>query len=421
MNARRNMSLAALVASAAAGFAACGFDTTVLSPNAAPSGDAGTADVIDDINIGEIVPVKPTGDVFTVAVGQYSSCALGGSVAFCWGDNAQGTLGTGDRTTQAVPSVVAGNLSFDAISVGEYHTCGLERETHRVHCWGSNIHGQLGVGDKTVRLVPTAVTLPERVKVIDAGYQHSCAVGESGALYCWGDNGEGQLGLDEPSGAIFESLTPARVGAESDWTAVAGGQGHTCALRGTRAWCWGRNTDLELGLGSGQPGQIRRPTEVLGGLDFSRIDSGQGQSCAITTAGELHCWGSATGGNLDGSESFLGTPTRIGTASDWTSVSVDVFQMCATAQGDRLYCWGRNAEGQLGVGDSAPRAQPTQVAADTAWAGVSVGRFHVCAMSRAHVVSCMGANDHAQLGTGDADRRNTPSPVTLPLSITRGM
>ena len=77
--------------------------------------------------------------------------------AFCWGWNAFGQLGNDSDVSSSVPVPVAGGLAFASISAagGEYedsyygsrfiaeHTCGVT--TGRVaYCWGSNDFGQLG-------------------------------------------------------------------------------------------------------------------------------------------------------------------------------------------------------------------------------------------------------------------------------------
>jgi len=42
------------------------------------------------------------------------------------------------------------------IAPGDYHTCALLASSG-VYCWGDNFYGQLGTGDTTARLSPTAV------------------------------------------------------------------------------------------------------------------------------------------------------------------------------------------------------------------------------------------------------------------------
>ncbi len=41
------------------------------------------------------------------------------------------------------------------IAPGDYHTCAV-LASGGVYCWGDNFYGQLGTGDTTARLIPTA-------------------------------------------------------------------------------------------------------------------------------------------------------------------------------------------------------------------------------------------------------------------------
>jgi alpha-tubulin suppressor-like RCC1 family protein len=209
-----------------------------------------------------------------------------------------------------------------------------------------------------------------------------------------------------------DALAPKRVGAMSDWVAVAGGDGHTCAIRGTSAggtmWCWGRNTSNECGQGSGAAVQLRAPAQVGTANRWTSLDLGQDDALALAADHTLWGWGDASQGNLSGGNgaASLATPTQIGSDADWQSVSTDAFESCAIKASGDLYCWGRNAEGQLGLGDTNDRYSPTQTGSGTTWSTVSVGRFHMCASSSAHTVSCAGENADGQLGVGDVDRRN---------------
>ena len=141
----------------------------------------------------------------TIAAGYDHTCALDPvGLAFCWGSNAKGQLGTaalgfGPGQISAVPIDVAGGISFVAITAGEAHTCGLTFGGE-VWCWGSNERGQLGnsglgVGPFSVSATPVQVTAPGLVfMAVSAGDQHTCAITVNNRALCWGDNQYGQLG-----------------------------------------------------------------------------------------------------------------------------------------------------------------------------------------------------------------------------------
>jgi hypothetical protein len=138
--------------------------------------------------------------VLQLSAGDGHVCARrGGDTFSCWGSNSGGQLGTGDegQLEAELPGAV-GRLpaGIDAIESGAYHTCAL-LATGRVHCWGSNEHGECGLPSSAPRFAPGAeVPFDQAVVAIGAGAgaQHSCAVLEDGSVSCWGYDNEGQLG-----------------------------------------------------------------------------------------------------------------------------------------------------------------------------------------------------------------------------------
>ena len=81
------------------------------------------------------------------------------------------------------------------VSVGEYHSCGINAEA-AVVCWGENHYGQ-------------ASPPPGRFTQVSVGHRHSCAVSEDRSAVCWG--GDLTFGADfgdgRDSGRIAVRLT----------------------------------------------------------------------------------------------------------------------------------------------------------------------------------------------------------------------
>ena len=96
------------------------------------------------------------------------------------------------------------------------------------------------------------------------------------------------------------TLEPATVpGLESGVKAITTGRVHTCALTSEGAVeCWGGNDRGQLGDGTKK---VRSsPENVLGlkNVEVVSIAAGDQHTCAITSTGELMCWGFGACGQL---------------------------------------------------------------------------------------------------------------------------
>src|SRR5947199_184640 len=102
-------------------------------------------------------------------------------------------------------------------------------------------------------------------QTITTGEYQSCGVTLSGAAYCWGDNTNGQLG----NGTTTRSPIPVAVSGGVTSAAVsAGGHDHTCGVTPSgAAYCWGNNGVGQLGNGT-TTGSLT-PVAVAGGLTFA--------------------------------------------------------------------------------------------------------------------------------------------------------
>lgn len=78
----------------------------------------------------------------------------------------------------------------------------------RVHTWGWNLYGPLGLGDTTNRSQPTRVTGVSGIVAIAAGEMSAYALRHDGTIFAWGSNSNGQLG--NSSAGYFET-TPVMV------------------------------------------------------------------------------------------------------------------------------------------------------------------------------------------------------------------
>jgi alpha-tubulin suppressor-like RCC1 family protein len=209
----------------------------------------------------------------SITAGSTHTCAVLSSGAVrCWGGNEIGQLGLGntspigdDEPLTAANSTVNLGASAYTVSAGFQHTCALLVPTNgsaglNVRCWGNNGNGQLGLGNRTTigdNESPTAnVNLGENVYALSASGQHTCVRFAASTLRCWGWNTNGQLGIGNTSNVGDDEDPTVNVNlGTATAAAVTLGYAFSCAvLTGSGAVrCWGSNESGELGLGDVGP------------------------------------------------------------------------------------------------------------------------------------------------------------------------
>ncbi|MGF1508831.1 MAG: RCC1 domain-containing protein [Myxococcota bacterium] len=373
----------------------------------APSGVAGM-DVGAPIDGGPDAGGAPPSAIGAegLGLGRAHSLALRGGRVFGWGAGGLGLFTQTARTsTPTRPrGIFPDRTPVDALASGEDFACILDEEGE-VSCWGHNESGQLGVSDVEASAQPVVVPLPRPAVHLTLGFDHACALLDDFELWCWGRNTEGQLGRDDAFGGPSAEPTPEPIAEPGPWAFASATDGHGCAIHfdGT-LWCWGRNTNGELGRGSSAPMQIRRPVQVGTSAGWRDVSCGQFHTCGVTEDDRLWCWGRNTSGQLGlGDIAPRDEPALVG--SSYSGVATSAFASCAVTLEGAVECWGRNLEGQLGF----EGAQQVEVPTTTDVDGVLVlelGRFHACVavedpqpptMSN---VLCTGEGTLGRLGTG---------------------
>lgn len=263
------------------------------------------------------VPLRVPGltGVDLVAAGWEHNCAVladGGAV--CWGKNDYGQLGNDSNVDSSTPVAVSGLADVISIAAGRYHSCAVTGDG-AAWCWGGDTFGELGDDEAlSASYVPVGVAgLGSGVRHIAAGDSVGCAITDTGAARCWGVNNAGQLGNGE-SGSFVESHTPVGVvGLDSGVTSISPGFGYTCAVVDGAAQCWGSNYNGELGVGEDAGFVTATPVGVVGlGSGAAAIGACSSHACALTTSGEVRCWGNNDGGALgDGTLDSSNVPVAV--------------------------------------------------------------------------------------------------------------
>jgi alpha-tubulin suppressor-like RCC1 family protein/pimeloyl-ACP methyl ester carboxylesterase len=389
------------------------------------------------------VRANPLSNIVALATGDSHSCALSGSGGVkCWGAGYGGQLGNGEADHSLVPVDVIGLTNgVTAIAAGGSHTCALT-VSGGVKCWGNNSSGELGDGTTTDRDTPVDVVgLNSGVAAITAGYSHTCALTDAGAVKCWGFNGGGGVGDGRVCG--YYCLSPVDVtGLRDRATAITAGDRHTCALMsGGDVTCWGPNENGQLGNGVDDgpewcpPPCSTVPISVHGlPPGVTSLTAGGDHTCALTASDQVWCWGANVGGELgDGTTEQRNTPVNV-TALDEgvTQIAAGSQFTCAIIAGNGVRCWGSNNLGQLGNGEDVGTEvcglinQPCSthpvkvVSLDASVTNIAAGGGHACAVGTVGTVKCWGWNYSGQLGIGSSSAHDNRVPLDVVVQVKVG-
>ena len=303
------------------------------------------------------------GDVLSVVIGSSHTCALlVNKTVKCWGDSRYGQLGRGiSYSLSSIPSTALDlNYNVKQLVAGGYHTCVLF-ENGRVKCWGRNNHGQLGLGH-TTNVGDSSLTLPKnipftnvggKVLKLSAGPSHTCALLKGGNLKCWGQNNYGQLGYGHRSniGDNEHPLTAGNVNVGARVIdMVLGGESTCVTLSDMTVKCWGRNNYGQLGYGHTDTLGDNELPSTIGTLNLGgRVDGvviSFSHACAVLENNKMKCWGSGPVNSK--------TPRAVLPQENFADVSAGIFNSCALSLAGDVRCWGeRNSSGQLGLGHTS--------------------------------------------------------------------
>ena len=249
----------------------------------------------------------------------------------------------------------------------------------------------------------------QRVTRVAVGDQHTCVMLDGGSIWCWGANDRGQLGVGTSS--VSSSATPMRVSLPAQPENLVAGSNHTCVPSGGNVYCWGDNTNGQIGIGT-SGNLAHSPQQVLGLSSAGYLAAGDGFTCVSTTGvqEEVHCWGRNDFGQLgQGTSNPTADTNQPGAKVDGIptqqlyGISAGYTHACLGVGGvDALYCWGNNDEGQLGTGTQGGFSSSAEVA--TVMNGVipydvTAGGWHTCTSVSGSGVRCWGSNSFGQVGS----------------------
>jgi hypothetical protein len=176
---------------------------------------------------------------------------------------------------------------------------------------------------------------------------------------------------------------------------------------------------------------------------YREVHGARTRTVALTTAGDLHAWGSDWGATPSplgtgwktlaaGYDSFAGIkndgtlwmwgygqcglgggtePAQVGTDDAWAFVAIDLLQAVAIKADGSLWSWG--CGGYLGLGDDDDRTAPTRVGKDSSWTFVDLEQDHTLALKADGTLWAWGQDSSGNLGLGkkNGDRVAVPTQV----------
>jgi alpha-tubulin suppressor-like RCC1 family protein len=345
-------------------------------------------------------------NLFTIVSSKHSNCTLTfeGSVK-CWGDNLYGQLGLEDLTTRG-DNATTGSL-FDPFNTGNENLLAL---------FGTN---------------------RDPIQIYGGPGEHFCASLTNDKLKCWGKNDSGQLGQDDTNhrgdgiNEMGDNLDDIVLPAGHTILDVSLGVEHTCvhlietANNTHKVRCFGNGASI----GSAQANTIGDDVgemSALQDIDFGsgftieRIFSSGYHNCALSTEGEVKCFGLNTYGQLGtGNTKTIGDgilemgndliKLSLPTYTEVTDIAIGKKNTCLVLDKRKIACLGDNSSGyinssrgiDLGTdpGNSGAALAALPLGNNRA-TQVSVGYDHACAVFDNFQAKCWGKNAYGQLGLG---------------------
>jgi alpha-tubulin suppressor-like RCC1 family protein len=392
-----------------------------------------------------------------IAVGDTHTCAmLDNDTVKCWGYNLAGQLGYDDATNRGdnagEMASLADVLLYPVLSTPTPTNTRTVTNTRTSTNTATNTNTRTSTktatntNTRTSTNTPTNTNTPTKtatitntptkvIQQINAGSNNTCVIADNRG-WCWGGNGSGQLGNQTNSNAKLPVNVRKSDGTEiPDLDQIARNMrgDHNCALDASaQLWCWGSNSEgqlgdgvnLDTGLGRNYA-QLVKTNSSTTLANVTDASLGLESTCAIAS-GTVYCWGLS----LFGETGYVGQrsyPTIVKDDSGIpftgaSKISSGQRHTCVIKSGS-VWCWGQDRDGQLGDGGALVDSKvPVRVKKSdgtdlTDVNQISNGQFYTCALTTAGAVWCWGMNPFGQLGDGTIINKSRAVQVKKSASV----
>ena len=317
---------------------------------------------------------------------------------FSFGSNHHGQLGLGYYSERKVPIVhptpIPNLPKIRAVSCGYYFTVCVDEEGY-MWSFGQNTYNQLGTGNTTNSNVPQKIDNIPPVQSISCGFYHTLFITNDYNLWSFGTNECGQLCLEN----LENQLKPKQTSFE-DIVEISAGAYHSL-FQNRKGEIFGCGMNI-LEEHSVQINVSRIPNQPPNIIQFSC-----GYYHSLFLDDEGHVFSMQENSNLSLWQQFIGISKKkilqqIQSIPSIQKISCVGFSFYLLDFDGNVWSFGGNDLAQLGHGDKTKyRGVPEKIPALKNIKQISYGSTatHFLAQDSENKIYAMGGNSHGQLGT----------------------
>lgn len=230
----------------------------------------------------------------SIEFGKGFAIALIGGEVYGWGTNTAGRLCFCGKTVKYPEKLDDSLTNIVDIAAGDNHGLALT-SGGQVYGWGSNSLRQLGSVEDRIVEEPVVIPVTDKkgnelsVRDIAAAGSHCLAVTSDSDVYAWGDNNDGQLGTD-----TYRLKSPTKVFSAVDLVYTSSNFSAVIKYNGDIILS-GKNAKGQLGIGTNKDSSTFYKAAVS---DVYFASLGGDFAGAINNDNKLYCWGNNTNGQV---------------------------------------------------------------------------------------------------------------------------